>query len=111
MKPLGVIWGKFPQYNPTNTIMFDDIRRNFLMNPANGLRIKPFRHAHTNRGSDRELLKLAKYLRTIADHENLSLINHRNWEKVVNKRKDKKKMNKSEPSSCSNADGSEGECM
>ncbi|CAG2173440.1 unnamed protein product, partial [Oppiella nova] len=39
VKPLGVIWGKFKEYSAKNTIMFDDIRKNFLMNPQNGLRI------------------------------------------------------------------------
>ena len=39
VKPLGVIWGKFEQYNSRNTIMFDDLRRNFLMNPQNGLKV------------------------------------------------------------------------
>ena len=43
VKPLGVIWGKYPQYTRHNTIMFDDLRRNFLMNPQNGLKIRPFR--------------------------------------------------------------------
>ena len=43
VKPLGVIWGKYEQYNKKNTIMFDDLRRNFLMNPQNGLKIRPFR--------------------------------------------------------------------
>ena len=43
VKPLGVIWGKYPQYTKQNTIMFDDLRRNFLMNPQNGLKIRPFR--------------------------------------------------------------------
>ena len=43
VKPLGVVWGKFGQYNKRNTIMFDDLRRNFLMNPQNGLKIRPFR--------------------------------------------------------------------
>ena len=43
VKPLGVVWGKFEQYNKKNTIMFDDLRRNFLMNPQNGLKIRPFR--------------------------------------------------------------------
>ena len=43
VKPLGVIWGKYPQYSNKNTIMFDDLRRNFLMNPQNGLKIRPFR--------------------------------------------------------------------
>lgn len=49
VKPLGVIWGKYEQFSPKNTIMFDDIRRNFIMNPKNGLRIRPFREAHINR--------------------------------------------------------------
>lgn len=40
VKPLGVIWGKFPNYKKETTIMFDDLRRNFLMNPGNGLRIR-----------------------------------------------------------------------
>lgn len=33
VKPLGVIWGKYSDYSSKNTIMFDDIRCNFLMNP------------------------------------------------------------------------------
>uniref|UniRef100_A0A1B6HKL0 Ubiquitin-like domain-containing CTD phosphatase 1 n=1 Tax=Homalodisca liturata TaxID=320908 RepID=A0A1B6HKL0_9HEMI len=95
VKPLGVIWGKFPQYTPANTIMFDDIRRNFLMNPNNGLRIRAFRQAHINRTSDKELLKLAKYLKEIAHLEDLCSVNHRNWEKLVTKkRKEKKKKKK-----------------
>jgi ubiquitin-like domain-containing CTD phosphatase 1 len=43
VKPLGVIWGKYEQYDRTTTVMFDDLRRNFLMNPQNGLKIKAFR--------------------------------------------------------------------
>lgn len=40
VKPLGVIWGKYEDfYNRKNTIMFDDIGRNFLMNPQNGLKV------------------------------------------------------------------------
>ena len=46
VKPLGVIWGKYPQYSRSNTIMFDDLRRNFLMNPQNGLKIRPFREVN-----------------------------------------------------------------
>jgi len=49
VKPLGFLWQKFPEhYDETNTIMFDDLRRNFLMNPQNGLQIRPFRKAHQN---------------------------------------------------------------
>lgn len=88
VKPLGVIWGKYPDYSSKNTIMFDDIRRNFLMNPRSGLRIRPFRQAHFNRDTDRELFKLMKYLRNIAENcDNFDRLNHRNWESYDPKKK------------------------
>ena len=88
VKPLGVIWGKFPQYNKSNTIMFDDLRRNFLMNPSNGLKIKPFKNAHTNRSTDRELLKLAKYLKKIASLPSFDQLDHKHWEKTTQRMAD-----------------------
>ena len=83
MKPLGVIWGKFSQYTPKNTIMFDDVRRNFLMNPQNGLRIKSFREAYKNRDKDKELYYLSKYLSKIAGMQDLSSLDHSNWHKRI----------------------------
>ncbi|ONM35989.1 Ubiquitin-like domain-containing CTD phosphatase [Zea mays] len=59
-------------YNEKNTIMFDDLRRNFVMNPQNGLVIKPFRKRH----NDHELVKLAHYLLSIGDLEDLSKLDH-----------------------------------
>ncbi|XP_028800854.1 ubiquitin-like domain-containing CTD phosphatase [Neltuma alba] len=80
-KPLGLIWAHFPEfYNAANTIMFDDLRRNFVMNPQNGLTIRPFRKAHANRDSDRELLKLTQYLMAIAELDDLSNLDHNSWE-------------------------------
>lgn len=67
-------------YSSKNTIMFDDLRRNFVMNPQNGLTIKPFRKAHANRDSDQELMKLTQYLLAIADLDDLSSIDHNEWE-------------------------------
>lgn len=87
VKPLGVIWGKYEQWSAKNTIMFDDIRRNFIMNPQTGLRIRPFREAHFNRDKDRELLKLSKYLKHIAALEDFTDLNHRHWERYRPKRK------------------------
>jgi len=80
-KPLGVIWGKYPQYSNKNTIMFDDLRRNFLMNPGSGLKIRAFRNAHQNRDKDRELLKLTEYLLKIKDVEDFETLDHRKWER------------------------------
>ncbi|KAL3699867.1 hypothetical protein R1sor_017889 [Riccia sorocarpa] len=79
-KPLGVIWGKCPEfYHPGNTIMFDDLKRNFVMNPQNGLVIKPFRKAHLNRATDNELVGLTRYLLAIAELDDLSHLDHRRW--------------------------------
>lgn len=60
--------------------MFDDLRRNFVMNPQNGLTIRPFRKAHLNRNSDQELVKLMRYLLAIAELSDLSPLDHRIWE-------------------------------
>ncbi|XP_064090620.1 ubiquitin-like domain-containing CTD phosphatase 1 [Macrobrachium nipponense] len=80
VKPLGVVWGKFKHYSQKNTIMFDDLRRNFLMNPQNGLKIRPFRQAHQNRATDRELVRLASYLEDISALTDISALNHSKWE-------------------------------
>lgn len=62
--------------------MFDDIRRNFIMNPKSGLKIRPFRQAHLNRDRDRELLHLSTYLKDIAQYcEDFDQLNHKKWEK------------------------------
>ena len=43
-KPLAVLWDKYPGvYTRENTIMLDDLRRNYVMNRQNGLVIRPFR--------------------------------------------------------------------
>lgn len=80
-KPLAVIWGKYSQFSAKNTIMFDDLRRNFLMNPSSGLKIRPFRNAHQNRDKDKELLNLSKYLLKIAELDDFESLDHRKWER------------------------------
>ncbi|XP_056118238.1 ubiquitin-like domain-containing CTD phosphatase 1 isoform X4 [Rhinichthys klamathensis goyatoka] len=87
VKPLGVIWGKYSEfYDRKNTVMFDDIGRNFLMNPQNGLKIRPFMKAHLNREKDKELYKLSLYLKEIAKLEDFLGLNHKHWERFLSKR-------------------------
>ncbi|CAB4024942.1 ubiquitin-like domain-containing CTD phosphatase 1 [Paramuricea clavata] len=87
-KPLGVIWGKYPEnYSKENSIIIDDLRRNFIMNPGNGLKIRPFREAHLNRGTDTELKGLTKYLKEIADLKDFDELNHDRWEKYKREEK------------------------
>lgn len=45
--------------------------------------IRPFREAHKNRQKDKELLKLAKYLKRIAALDDFSSLNHKYWERFV----------------------------
>lgn len=69
----------FPQYpglySPETTIMFDDIKRNFLMNPQNGLRIRPYRNGPM-KPKDDELLQLTKYLMLIAPLDSFAELRH-----------------------------------
>lgn len=87
-KPLGVLWGQFSEFaTPQNTIMFDDLGRNFLMNPENGLKIKPCRNLPVTRGEDRELVRLTEYLLMIKDLDTFEGLKHRKWKHYVKARK------------------------
>jgi ubiquitin-like domain-containing CTD phosphatase 1 len=79
--PLAVLWAAFPMYNACNTVMLDDLRRNFVLNPQNGLRIRPFRDCHLNRETDDELRRLAIYLRAIASLDSFAGLDHSRWER------------------------------
>ena len=83
-KPLAFLWGKFPDfYKPDNTIMIDDLRRNFIYNKQNGLVIKPFKHAHRTKDTDKELLHLRIYLLKIAGLEDFRSLRHSKWEEYA----------------------------
>ena len=49
--------------------------------------IRPFREAHLNRGTDKELKGLTKYLKKIADLKNFDELNHDRWEKYKREEK------------------------
>ncbi|OQV15082.1 Ubiquitin-like domain-containing CTD phosphatase 1 [Hypsibius exemplaris] len=101
VKPLGLLWGKYPQFSEKNTLIVDDLRRNFLMNPKSGLRITQYRKAFENRDTDKELVKLAEYLEAIAMIDDFSSLNHRKWERVAqeHRRKLREQAHSSHPSS------------
>lgn len=85
-KPLQFLWAKFPEhYNESNTIMIDDLRRNYVLNKQQGLVIRPFKRAHRTRHTDRELLQLSVYLKKIAFLPSLATLNHKYWEKHIQK--------------------------
>ncbi len=82
VKPLEFIWRRFPNYTPEATIMFDDVRHNFLCNPKNGLVIRPFRNGPSNR-DDIELQRLARFLTHIKDHHDVRTIDLKRWERLL----------------------------
>lgn len=97
VKPLGVLWGKFPQWDRTNTVMVDDLRRNFIMNPQNGLKIRPFKNAHSSRSTDHELQHLADYLKHIAQQRDFTDVKHKHWERYRNKKSSVKRRHDDNP--------------
>lgn len=83
-KALAVIWGKWPElYGPHNTLMIDDLRRNFVMNPHNGVRIQPCRSLPVMRASDVELLRLRDYLLSLTGVSDVSDVSHSGWQRRV----------------------------
>ena len=56
-----------------------------MLNKQQGLVIRPFKRAHTTRHLDRELLHLSIYLQKIAPLPSLESLNHRHWERYVEK--------------------------
>ena len=64
IKPLSIIWKLFPRFSASNTLHVDDLQRNFVLNPENGLLVTPFKVQ--NRDGDRELEELTEYLKCLA---------------------------------------------
>ena len=84
VKPLELIWLKFPGvYDARNTVHVDDLRRNFAMNPRNGLCVEPYRHAPQAHATDRELYLLRDYLVRIGRLPDLRDIDHSKWREPV----------------------------
>ena len=81
-KPLPLLWRRYPEvYKPTNTVMLDDLRRNYVFNKQQGLVIRPYKHAARNRATDTELLRLKAYLLKIAPLSDFSGLRHSRWER------------------------------
>lgn len=90
VKPLAVIWKQFPDlFSPANTIMVDDLGRNFLLNPKAGLKIPPCRNMTVpeRRAADTELIKLGRYLDLLVELPSLAGLDHSDWHGAVRKKK------------------------
>jgi ubiquitin-like domain-containing CTD phosphatase 1 len=69
VKPLQLIWTKFPRWGSHNTVHLDDLSRNFALNLSSGLRVTAYYRKKKSVGqgaNDVELLSLENYLLQLA---------------------------------------------
>ncbi|KAJ3363109.1 hypothetical protein GGF31_001248 [Allomyces arbusculus] len=87
VKPLAVIWARFPGiYTARNTLHVDDMRRNFVLNPRNGIKVAPWYVGKAGKGAikDTECAKVARYLVHVAGHvEDVTSMDHTRWRKAA----------------------------
>jgi hypothetical protein len=63
-------------------VHIDDLSRNFILNPANGLRVDPFNNGPLQR-DDRELFFLQSYLELIAHRTDFTAVAHTHWRSIL----------------------------
>lgn len=66
VKPLQIIWSKFPRWGSHNAVHIDDLSRNFALNLGSGLKCTGFYRKKSKAARDTELLGMAKYLEELA---------------------------------------------
>eukprot|EP00924_Labyrinthula_sp_SR-Ha-C_P015899 snap_masked-scaffold_4-processed-gene-12.36-mRNA-1 protein AED:0.39 eAED:0.39 QI:0/-1/0/1/-1/1/1/0/399 len=88
VKPLHFIWNQVDEkiqgkWNKSNTIHIDDIARNFILNPDNGLLCDPYTMKRKEKDNF-HLKKIADYLEHIVLHyKSASAVNHSNWKQIL----------------------------
>ena len=81
VKPLDLIWRRCSFWHQKNTLHIDDLERNFVLNPRNGLRCRPFHRDYAD--NDNELSLLSRYLVTVSRSSDFSELDHSNWREVT----------------------------
>lgn len=84
VKPLQIIWSKFPRWGSQNTVHLDDLSRNFALNLSSGLKVKGYYRKKSKAHRDTELLGLSKYLEELATAKvDFDLTDFNSWAAVV----------------------------
>jgi len=60
VKPLQIIWKKFPRWSSKNTVHIDDLGRNFALNLSSGLKVSAYYRKKSSARRDAELLGVGK---------------------------------------------------
>jgi ubiquitin-like domain-containing CTD phosphatase 1 len=66
VKPLQLIWSKYPRWGSHNTCHLDDLSRNFALNLKSGLKVSAYYRKKSKGRRDAELLGLQGYLERLA---------------------------------------------
>jgi len=87
VKPLQIIWSKYPRWGSHNTVHLDDLARNFALNLGSGLKVTAYYRKKSKARRDVELLGLARYLEELAT-SGLSFddVNFARWMDVINRK-------------------------
>ncbi|GMH97588.1 hypothetical protein TrVE_jg1597 [Triparma verrucosa] len=90
VKPLQLIWSKLGEskYGPHNTVHVDDLSRNFALNKSCGLKCTAYYRKKKAAKGDVELRDMAVYLVKLAGIEDFEMVEHGEWMKVVEGKKD-----------------------
>jgi ubiquitin-like domain-containing CTD phosphatase 1 len=84
VKPLQIIWSKFPQWGAHNTVHLDDLSRNFALNQLSGLKVKAYYRKKSSGKRDIELVMLSRYLVELANvNHPFDQIDFLKWSNVV----------------------------
>jgi ubiquitin-like domain-containing CTD phosphatase 1 len=84
VKPLQIIWTKFPRWGSHNTVHVDDLSRNFALNLGSGLKVSGFYRKKSSARRDTELHGLTKYLEEVASADvSFDEISFQVWPDVV----------------------------
>ena len=94
VKPLQIIWSKFPHWNSRNTVHLDDLSRNFVLNLGSGLKCTAYyrkkkkgRSAAAIGSKDQELLGIGRFLELLATtegaRENFDNVDFQYWRDYV----------------------------
>lgn len=99
VKPLQIIWSKFPHWNNHNTVHLDDLSRNFALNLGSGLKCTAYYRKKKKRKNgkqggvnDAELLGFGRFLELLATNDEVrddfNDVNFDDWEDYVSGKRD-----------------------
>lgn len=103
VKPLQIIWSKFPQWSSKNTVHLDDLKRNFALNMSSGLKCTGYYRKKRKKGksaggvNDTELLGLGRFCELLATTEvkdNFDDVDFDCWHDYVSGKRELKKKKK-----------------